>query len=135
MPLHTKYLSLPELRFYVSRLNEKSHPSFVWRLLVQCRYQVEIGTSWYQIETSEVDMLTLLHVCHRRQMIRELKAILAKNSQRPLDFNDAELLSYLLDDLSRYNVDWNELPVSPNGLREIIELAACGYQHTHQQMS
>ncbi|MDP2812398.1 MAG: hypothetical protein Q8O32_01770 [bacterium] len=96
-------------------------------------YQINVGLSWRQIGISESDVLLLLHICHRNQVIHELRAILAKNEYTPLNFDDAEKLSYILDEIERCHIDWHKLPVSKNVLIEIIDVAACGYEHCCQQ--
>jgi len=133
MPLEFQLLSLIELRQYVRQLNENSHPGFVFRIWLQCLYQINAGLSWGQIGISESDMLLLRRICHHNQVIYELRAILAKNEYTPLNFDDAEKLRYILEEIERCQIDWHTLPVSKNVLMEIIELATCGYEHCCQQ--
>ncbi|MBU1203356.1 hypothetical protein KKH39_04930 [Patescibacteria group bacterium] len=133
MPLEFQLLSLIELRQYVAQLNENSHPGFVFRILVQCLCQIKAGACWPQIGTTQVDMQTLMRVCHKNQVRRELQAILAKNEYTPLNFDDAEKLSCIMEEIQQCHINWNDLPVSENVLRQIINMAACGYEHCNQQ--
>lgn len=126
-------LSVAEIRYLVSIAHEHTHPDFIFFLCVHCQKQIATGTSWSALGTTELQMSELFKVCQCNHLITELEAILAKNQYQALDFDDAEKMSYILEEFNLHKIDWTALPFSKNALMEVIELAACGYEHCRQQ--
>ena len=122
-------LSLTELRQNVEMLQADSHPATVFFVMKECLGQIQLGTEWSEIGTSELDLKVLYYVCQRNHSILEIGLILAKNQYSPLNFRDAKKLSRLLERLNACQVNWQKMSITKTALCEIIELAACGYKH------
>lgn len=119
-----------ELQIFVQHLDENAHPAYVWAIQQECYHQVRLGTRWCDIGILELDLMVLLHVCQHRHMVREVQQVLAKNQFTPLNYNDAERLSALYNEFQRYPAEFRGLPISMECLHIMIELAACGYEHS-----
>lgn len=132
MPKRLSRLSLIELRCFIRLLDENASPKFVFYLLQECYFQLSLGTRWFDIGTTELDLKVLLNVCQHRQTLQEVQDILAKNHLVPLSEEDGYKLSALYDELKRYPAEYRGLPIAMSTLYIMIELAVCGYEHSSE---
>lgn len=121
--MHLKYCfpSLPQLRHAINLLNEDSHPGLVHYLRIQCYHQVKTGNQWSELDTTELDLLVLQHVCHRRHLIRQLQDIISRSDA--LTRADLHQMQVIMCELAKYKVSDEDLPVSRQEIFSMLQPA------------